>query len=217
MNKLESLKNKLQDERSRKMILLSHCILNENSRYLGGAFRKGTIDEIVDLIQSKNIGIIQMDCPEQAAWGGVLKPLLWISVGNKDSFIFKLRRIIFPLFMLKTKRTYKKIAKRYVKLIEDYLQNDYNIIGVVGIDGSPSCGSSKILDLYQFELLADFNTKDIQREVFNEFLYKKLLIKGEGIFIQEMKKILKQKRIMLNFYSHNIIDEMNGIKAKLNF
>ncbi|NPD88739.1 MAG: hypothetical protein HGN29_08435 [Asgard group archaeon] len=70
MKNLKYFQNRLHDERSKKIILLSHCILNENSRYMGGAFREGSIDEIVDLLQSKGIGIIQMDCPEIFAWGG---------------------------------------------------------------------------------------------------------------------------------------------------
>jgi len=37
----------LKDERGGKVVFVVHCILNENTRYLGGTFRKGGVDEIV--------------------------------------------------------------------------------------------------------------------------------------------------------------------------
>jgi hypothetical protein len=35
------LLERLKDERSKRVIFVSHCWLNENTRYLGGAFRPG--------------------------------------------------------------------------------------------------------------------------------------------------------------------------------
>ena len=35
--KLEELQRALADERSRRVVFVPHCILNENVRYLGGA------------------------------------------------------------------------------------------------------------------------------------------------------------------------------------
>ena len=36
--KLEQLQRALADKRSRRVVFVSHCILNENVRYLGGAW-----------------------------------------------------------------------------------------------------------------------------------------------------------------------------------
>ena len=70
------MQRSLKDSRSGKVIFLSHCILNENTRYLGGACRGGVIREIVEQCLDKDIGIVQMPCPEQIAWGGVTKRLM---------------------------------------------------------------------------------------------------------------------------------------------
>jgi predicted secreted protein len=67
MNKLQLLQRSLKDRRSGKVIFLSHCILNENTRYLGGACRGGGIREIIEQFLDKDIGIVQMPCPEQLA------------------------------------------------------------------------------------------------------------------------------------------------------
>jgi predicted secreted protein len=64
------------DERSRKVIFLSHCLLNENTRYAGGATRRGIVEEVIRPCLVEGLGVVQMPCPEQIAWGGVLKPRL---------------------------------------------------------------------------------------------------------------------------------------------
>jgi predicted secreted protein len=60
---------RLQDERSGRVVYVSHCLLNENTRYLGGAFRPGAVDEVVETYLRDGTGICQLPCPEQLAWG----------------------------------------------------------------------------------------------------------------------------------------------------
>ena len=60
--RVEELRASLRDERSGEVVFVSHCLLNQNTRYLGGAFRPR--------------------CPpEQRVWGGVLKRLLLPAYG----------------------------------------------------------------------------------------------------------------------------------------
>lgn len=54
----------VQDVRSGKVVLVAHCILNQNSRVLGLAQHPAVVSEIVDTLTKHNIGIIQMPCPE---------------------------------------------------------------------------------------------------------------------------------------------------------
>ena len=73
VGRLRGLRLRLQDERSGRVVFVSHCLLNQNTRYLGGAFRPGAVHEVVDPYLQDGTGICQMPCPEQLAWGGVLK------------------------------------------------------------------------------------------------------------------------------------------------
>ncbi len=43
------LSERLRDERGKRVVFVSHCLLNENTRYLGGAFHSGGVLEIVEL------------------------------------------------------------------------------------------------------------------------------------------------------------------------
>jgi hypothetical protein len=82
------LLERLKDERSKRVIFVSHCLLNENTRYLGGAFRSGCVDELVDAFQQQGLGIYQMRCPEQCAWGGVLKRRVLLFYGSKGTIMW---------------------------------------------------------------------------------------------------------------------------------
>ena len=67
------LLDQLHDERTRRVVFVSHCLLNENTRYAGGATRPGAVAEIIGELIAAGYGIHQLPCPERLAWGGVLK------------------------------------------------------------------------------------------------------------------------------------------------
>ncbi len=141
------LLERLKDERGKRVIFVSHCLLNENTRYLGGAFRRGCVDELVDSFQQEGLGIYQMRCPEQQAWGGVLKRRLLPFFGSKGTFLYRLRHVLLPLFLWYTRWVYKRIAKVVVRDIEDYVRSGFEVVGIVGVGESPSCGVWSRLDL----------------------------------------------------------------------
>lgn len=214
--KLKLLTEKLKDERSKKVVFVAHCILNENTRYLGGAFRKGCIDEIVDEIQNQGVGIVQMKCPEQKAWGGVLKKYMWQPIGSNNTLLYKLKGVLLPFFIWNTKRIYRKIAKEVVAEITDYTESSFDIIGIIGVAGSPSCGVSTTLDIKKsIEFLANTDIDDLDRKKMNESGVKELLIKGKGFFIEALKDELGKKNITVRFYEHDLVSEMTGKKTKI--
>ena len=62
------LLDQLRDERSRRVVLVAHCLLNENTRYAGGAARPGAVAEVVNELIAAGYGIHQLPCPERLAW-----------------------------------------------------------------------------------------------------------------------------------------------------
>ena len=77
-----------------------HCLLNENTRYLGGASRKAGIDELIDELQKQGIGIVQMKCPEQKTWGGVLKREMLMGYGISGTLLNALSKTIYGVFLI---------------------------------------------------------------------------------------------------------------------
>jgi hypothetical protein len=43
----EALLEQLKDERGKRVVFVSHCLLNENVRYLGGTFRRSGVEEVI--------------------------------------------------------------------------------------------------------------------------------------------------------------------------
>jgi predicted secreted protein len=208
---LNELRKKLADERSKKILIVSHCLLNQNTRYLGGAFCKGVTPGMIETALEKGYGIVQMPCPEQQAWGGVLKKYMWLGFGKKRTLIYKFRGILLPLFLFYIKYIYKRIARNVVKELIDYHKSGFQIIGIVGIDGSPTCGVKASLDMARsFEFFASLDPGSIDRNYMNNQMYKTCLVERRGLFISEIKNFLRKRGMHIAVFSHSILDEIKG-------
>jgi len=206
-----AITEKLRDERGKKVIFIAHCILNENTVYQGGAFRKGAVREIVDELQENGIGIVQMTCPEQRAWGGVLKRVLWLELGSKEG-LYRFRRIYMPLFIWNTGRIYRKIAKEVAGDIKDYRDSGFDVVGIVGIRGSPSCGVYKTMDLVKSaKFLANANIRDLDRKKFNDQGIRANWTDGSGLFVTALKKELLNRKIEIRFLEHDHFTEIDRV------
>jgi predicted secreted protein len=208
-----ALINSLKDERSKKVIFLSHCLLNENTRYLGGAFRKGVVSEVLEDIQKRGIGIVQMECPEQKAWGGVLKSYMWIPLYLKSPLLLK---IFLPFFIWNTKRIYKRIAKGVIDEIRDYEKSGFHVVGIVGVSASPTCGVTKSVKISSFiKFMEKSNPREINREKLNKEYIMGSLVNNSGLFIEELKKMLEKKKINVRFYEYDFVKEIEGKKSSI--
>src|SRR5512142_460283 len=81
LDRMAHIKARMADRRKGEVVFISHCILNTNARYLGGSERSGSVEELARGYLESGVGICQMPCPERRAWGGVLKPYLWLGLG----------------------------------------------------------------------------------------------------------------------------------------
>lgn len=213
--KMKLLQQKLVDERGKKVVFVSHCLLNENTRYLGGATRSGGVDELIDRLQEKGIGIVQMKCPEQKAWGGVLKKEMLTAYGAKEISSF-FKKIYIKNFIKKTKRIYQILANDVVEEIEDYKNSGFEIIGIITVKGSPSCGLSASLDLEKSAIfLTNMDIGEINKDYLNSELYKNYLSDKQGLFIEALKNALKSCHLDVPFLEHDLIDELKGGKSKI--
>ncbi len=202
--------NLLKDKRSKKVIFLAHCLLNENTRYLGGACYQGPIPEIVKTCIEHGIGIVQLPCPEQHAWGGVLKKRLLFFYGSKGIIWCWLRKLLLPIALLYTKHVYRKLANQAVYLIEDYKNSDIKILGLVGVDASPSCGVCTTINIPKAVMSLGRITKDLtSSDDINQIVMKNVEA-GQGFYIERIKRELNKRGINIPFIAHDIINELKG-------
>ena len=138
---------RIRDVRSGRVIFLAHCLLNENTRYLGGARRGGAVREILEPCLEQDVGIVQLPCPEQHAWGGVLKRRLLLFYGSQLALRYRLLRAVLPVLLWYTRRVYRRLAREAADQIQDYQKSGFAVLGIIGVDGSPSCGVHQNLQM----------------------------------------------------------------------
>lgn len=205
----ETLRRTLRDERGGRVVFASHCLLNQNVRYLGGATRPGGIDELVDGWQAAGMGIVQMPCPEQQAWGGVCKPYTLPVYGADRAWWRRLRRPATWLFLARTRLVYRRAARRVAAQIIDYLRSGYRVERVVGIGGSPSCGVRTTLDLPAvLDALAACDPVRLNRSDFNRRVIAGHARPGAGMFMAALRRRLDHRDVQVPFDEHDLIAEI---------
>lgn len=213
--KTRTLVQRLKDDRSRRVVFLSHCTLNENTRYLGGVCRGGCVREIVEQCLVADVGMVQMPCPEQRAWGGVAKRFLLAAYGTKGTLTYRLRRALLPLMLAYTRFVYRKLARQTAIQITDYLDSGYSVVGIAGIDGSPSCGVGKTLDLERsFDAIMNVEVGSITVEKMNGIIRRNLR-DGSGLFTVVLREELEKRQISVPFLAHDLIYELDGKRSNV--
>lgn len=136
------------DIRSKKIILVSHCILNQNSVVEPLARAKGAFGFVKNLIDS-GVGVIQLPCPEFRFLGITRKPM-----DKKDYDSPEYRKLCLKLFL---------------PVLEDlliYLENDYEFCGIIGINQSPTCSITGNRGIFMEEIFNLLASKGIETKYF---------------------------------------------------
>lgn len=124
--------DRLRDERGRRVVLVSHCLLNENTRYAGGTTRRGAVDEVVEELMGAGSGIHQLPCPERLAWSDALKRHTLRLYGSKGGPLYPLRGPLVRAFVWWTRLAYW-LARRVGRDVADYQRSGIAVVGIVGI------------------------------------------------------------------------------------
>ena len=157
------------DQRSKKIVLVSHCILNQNSISDGTADYPGTNESIIKLLMESNVGIIQLPCPELLCLGLDRSDIC----GGERDVVVENTRIRHQLETKRSGEIMRQLVDQIMFQVKEYLKNGFSILGVIGINRSPSCGIH--------------TTSNNNREVI-----------GEGVFIELLKKELTKNDIRIN-------------------
>lgn len=191
---------KYEDGRTKRIVFINHCLLNQNSRGPGVAFRKGPSAELIRIFLKNDINMIQLPCCECIGWGGAARM-------SFDRFIpivinavrFGWFPLLIPILKASSSsynRLCKKEAVKVVDRMEDYLRNDYTICGVVGINDSPTCGVTKTVDMVKYmRSMATAIYKGDPVDPIQKNL--EALIDGESFFMGNLIKEMKKRHLAI--------------------
>jgi predicted secreted protein len=125
-----------KDNRSRKLIIVSHCLLNQNSISDGTADMASQFAEVVHLFMNNEVGIIQLPCPELLCLGLDRQD----KDGGKRNLLEENTRIRNLMMQEKKLEILRSKAQELADQIGQYRNYDFKILGLIGINRSPSCG-----------------------------------------------------------------------------
>lgn len=205
-SRVARLQANLRDERSGRVVFVSHCLLNENTRYLGGAFRSGVVDEVVGTYVKDGTGICQMPCPEQLVWGGVLKRRLLVLYGRP--WLRPVIRPVLPALRAYTTVRYRLLARRVAGQIADYQRSGFDVVGVVGVDASPTCGVTTTLDLgTSLDAIVGCPAGRFDRRFMNDTVVDGATRPGRGLFIDALHRALARRGHQVALLRHDLRSE----------
>lgn len=108
--------------RSNKVILVSHCVLNQNAVVKPLARDKGAFKTIIDIIMDSDYGFVQLSCPETLMFGMNRPPMTKLEYETPDYI-----------------KLCSNLAARDVELVQQFISGDVIVAGIIGIDQSPTC------------------------------------------------------------------------------
>lgn len=181
-------------KRSKKICLVTHCILNGNAKVEGLCSYKGAVKEVVELLINKDFGIIQLPCPEINLYG--IKR--WGHVKEQfDTPYFRENCI--------------SLLKPIINQIEDYKNNGYEIALVLGIDGSPSCGINYTCSSKKWG--GELSGNESLSEILNDIS----TIKSPGVFMEIFKNNLESIGVNPTYLTLNESNVESSIEAIKNY
>lgn len=173
-------------KREKKLVIVCHCILNCNSKVEGLSEYQGALEFNKRLID-EGFGIIQLPCPEMMMYG--IKR--WGHVKDQfDNMVYR--------------KKCRELLVDYIYQIDMYIKSGYDIRGIIGVDGSPSCG-------YNLTCTSDNWCGELSG---CDNLSKKLgdikMVNEKGVFIEELVMLLEESCLDVPIYA---IDESNLNKS----
>lgn len=199
----------LQDRRGRNVVVLSHCLLNQNTRFLGGASCPGAVGSVVRPCLDAGAGIVQLPCPEQRIWGGLFKRRLLTFFGAAGTARYRLRPLFLPFFLWMTRRSYRRLARAVAPAIADHMRAGVRVLALVGVDGSPSCGVNRTSDpalaLERLGWLPASATSDDVAETIAS-----TVVPGEGMFVAALRGELARLGVRPDWLGHDLFAELRG-------
>jgi predicted secreted protein len=175
------------DERSKTIVFVAHCILNQNSISDGTAAYPGTIKEIMKLLCISDVGIVQMPCPELSCLG-----LDRGNIGGSGCPILEENtRIRMMMSQRSVKSKISQLVHHLIFQILEYRKYAFDIRGIVGVNRSPSCG-------------VDTTSKYNQE------------VEGQGVFIEALRNELNKNKINVKIVGIKAFEPKKAVKVMQN-
>ena len=163
-----------------KILFVAHCVLNTASKVVmyneaemaaEEALRRRFLARALE----RGVQLIQLPCPEFLLYGS----RRWGHVSDQFDT---------PYF----RRECRNMLSDILLQLKEYRANNerFRVLGIVGIDGSPSCG-------VDYSCVGEWGGNLSDRSDLAEAIASARLVQGSGILMQELAAMLKEEGIPL--------------------
>lgn len=135
-------------EKGRKIVLISHCILNQNTVVEGLERAEGAFPLAEEIIQS-GTGIIQLPCPEFFYEGLKRKGMEYEEYDTGDY-----------------REKCRILLQSVIWQINMFIKSGYRFSGIIGINESPSCSLTGRQGVFMEELMKMLESSHIPINLF---------------------------------------------------
>ncbi|MEM1631445.1 MAG: hypothetical protein QW498_00030 [Thermofilum sp.] len=154
------------DVRGRRLAVVAHCLLNQNTVVKPLASHPGSVAALVKLLVDQGYGIVQLPCPE-AIYLGMRR--WWMSREQYDTISYR--------------DFARKLLEPYVKLIAELARDGCEYV-LLGVRGSPSCALEKTT-----------SNPSWMGEPQAEKLQPSEKVEGAGVFMEELLKLIEEGKL----------------------
>lgn len=172
------------------IVIVSHCFLNDAVKLRNQDLVEFTKERdqkriFLSRLLCQGTEIIQLPCPEFLLYGSNR----WGHVSSQFDT---------PYF----RREARKMLEPIVMQLEEYgaYPERYDILGVIGIEGSPSCGVNYTYD-------GDWGGALEANPQLTQTLHALQKVNKPGIFIEEFIRMLHEKNLSIKVYSLDTFNE----------
>ena len=156
------------DGRSRKVVFVAHCLLNQNAISDQTAVYPAAFRDVVDFFLERDVGIVQMPCPELCCLGLDRGD----PAGGTREVTVENTRIRAAMADPGPHEMLMRLADLVLLQIREYHKHGFQILGIVGANRSPNCG-------------VDTTSADNQE------------LPGRGLFMEELERRLTARGLSL--------------------
>ena len=124
------------DGRSKRVIFIAHCLLNQNAISDGTAVYPAAFRGLIDALLIEDIGIVQLPCPELCCLGldrGNVR-------GAENPVTAENTRIRREMESGTTGEALSRLVEYAMRYILEYNKHGFELVGIIGANRSPNCG-----------------------------------------------------------------------------
>jgi predicted secreted protein len=162
-------------KRSRKILIVCHCLLNANSKVHPLAAVPGVYLDVLRKPMEQGVGLFQLPCPK-AGYLGMNRWGMTREQYDHANFRVHCRTILLPA----------------LDQIQAFHSAGYEIVGVIGMDGSPNCGVDLTCEGYRGGEIC--SPAEVAEQA-NSLRF----VRGRGIFVEVFAGLLDDRRIVAPF------------------